>query len=940
MTVISFITADAPAVVDNHRRYCALFGYEHRVVQTTVRDPQLQLVLKYQTLLHAVRHAPTDAPIALLSETTVIATPIALTEWLGNHDGILIQDDQGQLLNGLMVLRNSDWTRVQIEQIATQCNIVQAIDEHALWAGDSLWVWVSPHDTLNGITPLAPYHADMQPFWVTQPTFALSLAEEPYGTSQRFIAALLHHLHGYWRGQHPLLSFTEKPTVTSSLQETFFPDQRIALVMLYTPNIAVFGQIAERNLRQYCERHGYTCHVYRDIPPAANAANASGNGLKPWLLLRHLSEHDWVVWLGADTLVLDQDRPLETLMAGRDYVVGRDVGGWAFNSGVMGFKNTEQNRRLLDQMLSTINQSDDRSQVCCHGGDQRFFIDAFENAGLLDASKVYDFIALNTPWLFVDDMTFIAHYMALRPESRAMLMAHDQSRYVDQMTTQHDEGFAYSLLSMDAFQPVWRKPSAWFGHLPFAYWLIQVLRPKTLVELGTYWGTSYFAFCQSVAAAGLTTRCFAVDTWQGDEHSGSYENHVFEEVSYHHQNYAGFSQLLRMTFDQAVTQFADHSVDLLHIDGLHTYDAVRHDFETWLPKLTANAVLLFHDIEVRERDFGVWQFWQELCAHYPHHIAFVHSYGLGVVCLGEPPAAVANWLNSSSVAASRKQQVVQYLTSLGERLMAYEEVAFLRNQVAQTSSAAPTASNTDTVAVVHEKIWARQFELLDQLRDADGRLTVRAGPFAGMQLSQSIITADYLPKMVGAYERELHQLIHTIVHQQSHTRILDIGCGDGFYAVGLALCLPDATVEAFDHNQQARQWCANTAQLNHANRVQVRETFDGAALADCPAHQTLIWCQRTEDAGTLLDPARFPSLATCDLMIELNHTNHPEMFEILHERFAASHRIQRIEQQAPPFIELSAWLPPDFPLDPTDGWIAGSDTRRDATPWLYLEAHR
>ncbi|WP_215856008.1 class I SAM-dependent methyltransferase [Acidithiobacillus ferridurans] len=204
----------------------------------------------------------------------------------------------------------------------------------------------------------------------------------------------------------------------------------------------------------------------------------------------------------------------------------------------------------------------------------------------------------------------------------------------------------FSRLSTAAFQVPLHQSSitAWQGHIPFALWCMEQWRPKIFVELGTHLGDSYFAFCQSVKEHSTGTQCFAVDTWQGDAHTGAYGGDIYEHVlSHNQQQYQDFSHLLRMTFDEALDQFADGSVDLLHIDGLHTYDAVRHDFETWFPKLSPQAVVVFHDSNVYEKDFGVWRFVRELDARFPH-FHFFHSHGLSIFPVGEKAPETARWI--------------------------------------------------------------------------------------------------------------------------------------------------------------------------------------------------------------------------------------------------------------------------------------------------------
>jgi hypothetical protein len=177
--------------------------------------------------------------------------------------------------------------------------------------------------------------------------------------------------------------------------------------------------------------------------------------------------------------------------------------------------------------------------------------------------------------------------------------------------------------------------SGWIEHAPFAYWLLDAHRPGTLVELGTHWGFSFFAFCQAVKALGLETKCVAIDSWHGDDHAGHYGEEVFDAVRrYNDSRYGDFATLVRSTFDAAAPAFADGSIDLLHVDGRHFYDDVRHDFDTWRPKLSRRGIVVFHDINVHERGFGVHRVWAELRKDYPH-FEFPHGHGLGIIAVGQ-----------------------------------------------------------------------------------------------------------------------------------------------------------------------------------------------------------------------------------------------------------------------------------------------------------------
>jgi hypothetical protein len=261
--------------------------------------------------------------------------------------------------------------------------------------------------------------------------------------------------------------------------------------------------------------------------------------------------------------------------------------------------------------------------------------------------------------------------------------------------------------------------SAWAEHLPLAFVLIDLLRPAVAVELGVHFGDSYCAFCQAVGHLKLPTRMFGVDTWRGDKHAGNYGDEVLALLRAHHDpRYSSFSKLMRMEFDAALDSFGPGSIDLLHIDGLHTYDAVRHDFESWLPKMSRRGVMLFHDTMDRSADFGVYQLWAELIGRYPN-FEFQHGPGLGVLAVGpEVPEGLRPILQAT---AERRDAIRAFYARLGREISIRRfssqivRALFAAQSVVNkwkdaTSQSVPVEARDIRVAMNHSLSFARMHE--------------------------------------------------------------------------------------------------------------------------------------------------------------------------------------------------------------------------------------
>ena len=197
----------------------------------------------------------------------------------------------------------------------------------------------------------------------------------------------------------------------------------------------------------------------------------------------------------------------------------------------------------------------------------------------------------------------------------------------------HDEPWVVSDPSYDADQLNPKlKFAYWEGHRDFAYDLLHFVRPARLVELGSQYGCSLFTFCQAVRDFKLNTEINAVDMWSGDIGAEMSGEEVYALVQKTAATYYPEVKLhlFQMRFDQALPDFADESIDILHIDGGHTFEDVERDFTTWLPKLKENGIVLFHDV-YSPIDQGSCDHWEKTKKEYDCYFDFTHSCGLGIL---------------------------------------------------------------------------------------------------------------------------------------------------------------------------------------------------------------------------------------------------------------------------------------------------------------------
>jgi len=212
------------------------------------------------------------------------------------------------------------------------------------------------------------------------------------------------------------------------------------------------------------------------------------------------------------------------------------------------------------------------------------------------------------------------------------------------------------------------------------------------------------------------------------------------------------------------------------------------------------------------------------------------------------------------------------------------------------------------------------------------------GVFKGLKYPELISFGSTLfPKLAGTYEYCLRKYFESEDFQR-HQVIVDIGCAEGYYAIGSLLINKTAEVIAVDTDPKAITFCEEMARLNN---VQQRITFSSKfswSLLDEPIKRTkkeiLVICDCEGCEFDLFDSNYITTIRNCNFIIELHDFIKPGIKEKLTNEFKNTHEIHiETEIRDPNFRMVS-------PLNSLQREVILSEHRPVQMEWMVLRKRR
>ncbi len=213
---------------------------------------------------------------------------------------------------------------------------------------------------------------------------------------------------------------------------------------------------------------------------------------------------------------------------------------------------------------------------------------------------------------------------------------------------------------------------------------------------------------------------------------------------------------------------------------------------------------------------------------------------------------------------------------------------------------------------------------------------VMEGPLKGLDFLTHSAEGCHIAKLLGCYEQPLLPFIEQAI-QTNYSTIINIGCAEGYYAVGMARYMPNTKVFAFDLNPKAQDICSGLAKKNSvSDQVSVGALFMPENFADYANQKVLVFCDIEGGEKDLLNPSISPALKQMDLIVESHECLIPGITQLLIDRFKDSHDIVLIEDNGQRQLANSPeWF---NSLPHLDQLLATWEWRSGPTPWLVMKA--
>ena len=213
---------------------------------------------------------------------------------------------------------------------------------------------------------------------------------------------------------------------------------------------------------------------------------------------------------------------------------------------------------------------------------------------------------------------------------------------------------------------------------------------------------------------------------------------------------------------------------------------------------------------------------------------------------------------------------------------------------------------------------------------------VLQGPMQGLEYVANASEGCLAARLIGCYEQPLLPFIEEAI-DTDYVNVVNIGCSDGYYAVGMARRMPNSKMWAYDINQAAQDACTELAKKNNVSeRIEIGALFGPEDFTQFANKKTLVMCDIEGAEQELLDPQLAPDLVGMDIIVESHECIIKGLTQTLLDRFSVTHEITLIQDTGQRHFEI---LSKDYEKWANlDQLVATWEWRSGPTPWLVMKS--